>query len=109
MIEAWPFVQGTLASFFVAWLFTSSKITEPFMEPIRWRFERQWQRKHGEGSSTEWNSKRAYLLSCVKCLGFWVSGVTTMLLSLAYGVDFSVITWLAMAGGVVVLGSIATA
>jgi hypothetical protein len=117
MSDTWLFFFGTFASFFVSWVFASAKIADPLMQPIRGFFERRWINKHAEpysaewslyNESEEWNSKLAYLLSCVKCLGFWVSGVTTVLLSQVYGINHPLLTWLAMSGVIVVLGSLTT-
>lgn len=106
MLEAGLFVLGALAAYRVTRLVTTDKITEPVMERIRWGLERRWHRKHDGGSDTEWNSKLAYLLSCPWCLGFWVSGVVTVILSMAYGLHYPILTWLAMSTVVGFLGNI---
>lgn len=101
MSDAWLFVLATLAAYRVTRLVTTDKIAEPVTERIRWWFERRWIAKHDfEGSDTEWNSKVAYMLSCPWCLGFWVSGVMSVLLSVAYGLDYLAIMWLAMSAGI---------
>jgi hypothetical protein len=99
------FVLATLAAYRVTRLVTTDKIAEPLMDRIRFGLERRWYAKHGPvGSDTHFNSKWAYLLSCPWCLGFWVSGVMTVVLSIAYGLDYPIITWLAMSTVVGFLG-----
>jgi hypothetical protein len=44
------------------------------------------------------------MLSCPWCLGFWISGVATLLVSLAYGLDYPIITWFALSTVVGFLG-----
>lgn len=112
MIDVWLFVLGTLGSYFVTWVVVESAIAQPIVEPVRRRFERRWIRKHATtrserlayGSTDTWNSKWAYLLSCIPCLGFWVSGAFTMLLSVVYGLNYPIFTWLAMAGVIGLIG-----
>jgi hypothetical protein len=96
-------------------LVTSDKITEPVFDPLREWLEYRWIRKNTRPGSREefdavesekFNSKLAYLLSCPWCLGFWVSGVTTVLVSVAYGLDYPILTWLAMSTVVGFLGRI---
>ena len=115
MIEAGLFVLGALAAYRVTRLVTTDKIAEPIFEPIRQRLEDRWIRKHTEPGSNEefdavesdkWNSKLAFLLSCAWCLGFWVSGVVTVILSMAYGLHYPILTWLAMSTVVGFLGNI---
>jgi len=107
MPEWWLVALASLAAYRVTRLVTSDKITEPIFERLRWWFERRWNANHAEdGSQTDWNSKWAYLLSCPWCLGFWVCGVFTVVLSLAYGLDYPVLTWLAMSTVVGFLGRI---
>lgn len=115
MHEWWLVLQATLATYFVTWVVVESEIAAPFVDPLRRRFERRWILKRAELGSDEaaafeatekWNSKLAYLLSCIPCLGFWVSGVVTVILSVVYGLDYPVITWLAMSAVVVFLGRI---
>jgi hypothetical protein len=100
MIDPWLFVLATLAAYRVTRLVTTDKIAEPVTEHVRWWFERRWMRVHGSGSDAEWNSRLAYMLSCPWCLGFWVSGVMSVILSVAYGLDSLFITWFAMSTGV---------
>ena len=70
-------------------LVTKDKITEPFFDRIRFGLEHRWYEKHGpEGSDTHFNSKLAYQLSCPWCIGFWVSGAGSLLVSMAYGLDY---------------------
>lgn len=104
MPEWWLVALATLAAYRITRLVTTDKIAEPVTERVRWWLERRWQRKHGPGSDEDWNSKLAFLLSCPWCLGFWVSGVTTVLLSQVYGLDYPVITWLAMSTVIGFLG-----
>lgn len=107
MPEWWLVALASLAAYRVTRLVTSDKITEPFFDRIRFGLERRWYAKHGpEGSDTHFNSKLAYLLSCPWCLGFWVCGVFTVVLSLAYGLDYPILTWLAMSTVVGFLGRI---
>jgi hypothetical protein len=106
MTEWWLVALASLAAYRVTRLVTSDKITEPIFERLRWWLENRWLVEHESGSDTEWNSKLAYLLSCPWCLGFWVSGVTTVLVSMAYGLDYPILTWLAMSTVVGFLGRI---
>jgi uncharacterized protein DUF1360 len=114
MHEWWLVALASLAAYRVTRLVTSDKITEPFFEKIRYTFEARWVRRQlrkgtltdAEAESAEWNSKLAYLLSCPWCLGFWVSGVTTVLVSMAYGLDYPILTWLAMSTVIGFLGRI---
>src|SRR5688572_26212138 len=115
MPEAWMFVLGTLAAYRLTRLVTTDKITEPIFDKIRQRLEIRWIRRHAENdedrarlfSQTEYfNSKLAFLLSCAWCLGFWVSGVVTVILSMAYGLHYPILTWLAMSTVVGFLGNI---
>lgn len=98
MPEWWLVALSTLAAYRVTRLVTADKITEPIFERLRWWLENRWVAKHpgANVSDTGWESKLAYLLSCPWCLGFWVSGVTTVVVSLVYGLDYPVITWFAM-------------
>lgn len=107
------FVLLALACYRVTRLVTTDKITEPIFEPIRERLEARWIDKHAGddenlaylyGKSQTWNSKLAFLLSCPWCLGFWVSGLGTLLVSLAYGLDYPILTWLALSTIVGFLG-----
>lgn len=102
-----------LACYRVTRLVTTDKIAEPVFEPLRQRLEDRWIRRNTRPGSPEefdavesdkWNSKLAFLLSCPWCLGFWVSGVGTLLVSLAYGLDYSILTWLAVSTVVGFLG-----
>jgi hypothetical protein len=115
MPEWWLVLQATLTAYFVTWVVVESEIASPFVDPLRRRFEQRWILKRAEPGSAEaaafestekWNSKLAYLLSCIPCLGFWVSGAVTMVLSVAYGLDYPVLTWLAMSAVVGFLGRI---
>lgn len=105
MSDAWLFILLALACYRVTRLVTTDKITEPIFDKIRFGLERRWYAKHGPvGSDTHFNSKLAFLLSCPWCLGFWISGVGTLLVSLAYGLDYPIITWFAMSTVIGFLG-----
>lgn len=100
---------ATLAAYRVTRLVTTDKITEPIFERIREWFEHRWIRKHTAPGSDEefdavesedFNSKLAFMLSCPWCLGFWVAGVFTVILSVVHGLDYPVITWFAMSTGI---------
>jgi hypothetical protein len=107
MPEWWLVALATLATYRVVRLVITDKITEPIFDRIRFGLERRWYAKHGpEGSDTHFNSKMAFLLSCPWCLGFWVSGVTTVVVSMSYGLDYPILTWLAMSTVVGFLGRI---
>lgn len=105
MHDAWLFILLALACYRVTRLVTTDTITEPLFGPIRLRLEARWIRKHAGddenlahlyGKSEKWNSKLAFLLSCPWCLGFWISGAATLLVSLVYGLDYPIITWFAL-------------
>lgn len=111
MHNAGLFILLALACYRVTRLGTTDKITEPIFEPMRQRLENRWQRKHypeyvpeAIRESETWNSKLAFMLSCPWCLGFWVSGAGTLLVSLAYGLDYPILTWLALSTIVGILG-----
>lgn len=106
MNELLLFVIAALAAYRVTRLVTTDKITEPLFERLRWGLERRWHRKHAGGSDTDWNSKLAFMLSCPWCLGFWVSGVFAVVLSVANVLDYPILTWLAMSTIVGFLGNI---
>lgn len=115
MGDAWLCILIALASYRVTRLVTTDKITEPIFEPLRQRLESRWIRKHTRPGSPEefdaiesekFNSKAAYLLSCPWCLGFWVSGAGTLLVSLVYGLDYPILTWLAVSTAVGLLGQL---
>ena len=107
MSDPWLFILATFAAYRLTRLVTTDKITEPIFNRLRWYFERRWYDKRGlAGSDSEWNSKLAYMLSCSWCLGFWVSGAMSVVLSLVYGLDYLVIMWFAMSTGVGLLGKI---
>lgn len=115
MADPWLFVLLALACYRVTRLVTMDKITEPIFEPIRERLEARWINRHAGddenlaylyGKSAEWNSKLAFMLSCPWCLGFWVSGAGTLLVSLAYGLDYPILTWFALSTVVGFLGRI---
>jgi hypothetical protein len=115
MDDVWLTLLLALACYRVTRLVTTDKITEPIFEPIRQRLEDRWIRKHTRPGSPEefdaveadkWNSKLAFMLSCPWCLGFWVSGAGTLLVSLAYGLDYPIITWFAMSTVIGFLGRI---
>ena len=99
------FVLLALACYRVTRLVTTDKITERFFDKIRFGLEHRWYAKHGPvGSDTHFNSKLAFLLSCPWCLGFWVSGAGTLLVSLVYGLDYPIITWFAVSTVIGFLG-----
>ena len=115
MSEWWLVVLATLAAYRATRFVTTDKIGEPYFEPIRQRLELRWIAKHAGddenlahlyGKSETWNSKLAFLLSCPWCLGFWVSGVFTVVLSVAHGLNYPILTWLAMSTVVGFLGRI---
>lgn len=103
-----------LASYRLVRVVTLDKITEPVFEPLRQRLESRWIRKHARSnsealdyeSSSKWNSKLAYFLSCPWCLGFWVSGAVTVIVSLAYGLDYPILTWLASSTIIGLIGAL---
>lgn len=115
MPEWWLVALASLAAYRLTRIVTTDKITGPIFDNIRQRLEIRWIRRHAENdedrarlfSQTEYfNSKLAFLLSCPWCLGFWVSGVVTVILSVAYGLDYPILTWLAMSTVVGFLGRI---
>lgn len=107
MADLLVFILLALASYRITRIVTQDKITERIFDRLRWWFERRWYDRHDEaGSDTEFNSKLAYLLSCAWCLGFWVSGVGTLLVSVVYGLDYPVLTWLAVSTLVGLIGRV---
>lgn len=103
----------TLTSYRLVRVVTLDKITEPVFEPFRQRLEDRWQRKHypeyvpdAVRYSPTWNSKLAFMLSCPWCLGFWVCGAVTVIVSLAYGLDYPILTWLATSTIVGLIGAL---
>lgn len=107
MPEWWLVALASLAAYRLTRIVTTDKITELIFDRLRFGLERRWYAKHGPvGSDTHFNSKLAFLLSCPWCLGFWVSGVVTVILSVAYGLDYPILTWLAMSTVVGFLGRI---
>lgn len=107
------FILLALACYRVTRLVTTDKITEPIFGRLREALEYRWIHKHTRPGSPEefdaiesekFNSKLAYLLSCPWCLGFWVSGLGTLLVSLAYGLDYPIITWFAVSTVIGFLG-----
>lgn len=100
------FVLASLASYRLTRLVVKDAITLPLVQPVREWFEYRWIAKRFTPGSVaeaaaletpEWNSRVAYLLACHWCLGFWVSGAVTVVLSLVTAVEYPVIVWLAMA------------
>lgn len=106
MSDALLIILLALACYRVTRLVTTDKITEPIFDRLRFGLERRWYEKHGDGSDTHFNSKIAFMLSCPWCLGFWVSGAGTLLVSVAYGLDYPILTWLAVATAVGFLGNL---
>lgn len=115
MHDAVLFVVLALACYRVTRFVVQDTIAEPIFGRLRDALEFRWIRKHTRPGSPEefdaiesekFNSKLAYLLSCPWCLGFWVSGVGTLLVSIAYGLDYPVITWLAVSTVIGFLGRI---
>jgi hypothetical protein len=95
-----------LAAYRVTRFVTKDAIAAPVFDPLREWLEYRWIRKHTlPGTPAEFdaiesetfNSKFAYGLSCAWCLGFWVSGVGSLLVSVAYGLDYLMfaLLWLA--------------
>lgn len=115
MHDAVLFAVLALACYRITRLVTTDKITEPIFEPLRQRLELAWQRKHYPDyvpdairDSETWNSKLAFMLSCPWCLGFWVSGAGSLLVSVAYGLDYLMfaLLWLATSTIVGLIGRI---
>lgn len=115
MSDVFLLLLMALASYRLVRVVTLDKITEPIFEPLRQRLEIWWvckQTKPGSDEefdaieSDEWNSKLAYLLSCPWCLGFWVCGAVTVIVSLAYGLDYPILTWLATSTIVGLIGAL---
>jgi hypothetical protein len=115
MHDAWLLILLALACYRVTRLVTTDKITEPIFGRLREELEHRWIRKHTRPGSPEefdaiesdtFNSKLAFMLSCPWCLGFWVSGAGTLLVSLAYGLDYPIFTWFAVSTVVGLIGRI---
>lgn len=115
MSDVFLLLVMALASYRLVRVVTLDKITEPVFEPLRQWLEIRWVRKQTKpGSdeefdaieSDEWNSKLAYLFSCPWCLGFWVCGAVTVIVSLAYGLDYPILTWLASSTIVGLIGAL---
>lgn len=115
MHDVWLFILLALACYRVTRVVTTDKITEPIFGGLREALEYRWIRKHTRPGSPEefdaiesekFNSKAAYLLSCPWCLGFWISGAGTLLVSLVYGLDYPALTWLAVSTAVGLFGQL---
>lgn len=113
MSDVFLLLLMTLTSYRLVRVVTLDKITEPVFEPFRQRLEDRWQRKHypeyvpdAVRYSPTWNSKLAFMLSCPWCLGFWVCGAVTVIVSLAYGLDYPILTWLATSTIVGLIGAL---
>lgn len=117
MHDAVLFVVLALACYRVTRFVVKDTIAEPIFGRLREALEYRWIRKHTRPGSPEefdaiesekFNSKAAYLLSCPWCLGFWVSGAGSLLVSMAYGLDYLMfaLLWLATSTIVGLIGRI---
>jgi len=104
-----------LASYRVTRFVAKDAIAAPVFDRLREWLEVRWIRRHTRPGSPEefdaiesdtFNSRIAYLLSCAWCLGFWVSGAATLLVSLAYGLDYPVLVWLASSTAIGLIGMV---
>lgn len=117
MHDAVLFVLLALACYRVTRFVVKDTIAEPIFGRLREALEYRWIRKHTTPGTPEefdaiesekFNSKLAYLLSCPWCLGFWVSGAGSLLVSVAYGLDYLIFAmlWLATSTIVGLIGRI---
>jgi hypothetical protein len=117
MHEALIFVLLALACYRMTRFVVKDTIAEPIFGRLREALEHRWIRKHTAPGSNEefdaiesekFNSKLAYMLSCPWCLGFWVSGAGSLIVSMAYGFDYLIFTllWLAVSTIVGLIGRI---
>jgi hypothetical protein len=96
-----------LAAYYVSWLIVHAKITSKWVG--RWQvfWESRWERRHPDAEdSEEWQSKLAYLPSCIWCAGFWVSGIMLGVTALFQPIPLFGILWLAMAAVIGLLDSL---
>lgn len=80
------FIQISLASCYVVYVITRSDF--PLVEWMRVKVFERWE----EGSVP------AYLATCPWCVGFYVSGLVTLLTDVFVGVPAPFLVWLASAG-----------
>lgn len=96
-----------LAAYFISWVIVHSKIALPFV--MRWQlfWERRWERRHPEGGDTdEWQSRLAYLPSCIWCTGFWISGMVITATGFFISVPLWGLVWLYMAALIGIIDSL---
>jgi Protein of unknown function (DUF1360). len=117
MHDAVLFAVLALACYRVTRFVVKDTIAEPVFGRLRERLEERWIAKHaGDDENLKYlfeqtvhfNSKLAYMLSCPWCLGFWVSGAGSLLVSEAYGLDYLMfaLLWLATSTIVGLIGRI---
>lgn len=94
----------SLAAFRATRWIIHDEFTQPVGDRLRLHFEAKWEAKHGVNHGEEWASKVAYLLSCYWCLGFWISGLTTLITWLIVPVPYPVLTALAASAVTGLLG-----
>lgn len=63
-----------LAAYYVSWVIVHSKIASKYVDRWQTYWETRWyDRRPDAAPSDEWQSKLAYLPSCIWCTGYWVS------------------------------------
>lgn len=102
-----------LASYFVSWVIVHSKIASDLVEKWQFHWETRWVDKHAADELQRqrlwevegWNSRLAYLPTCIWCTGFWVSGAVIGVTAVFTPVPEWPLLWLATSATVGVIDS----
>lgn len=107
MSEALTILLLPLAAYYVSWVIVHSKIASKYVG--RWQvfWENRWINRHpDEPESDEWQSKLAYLPTCIWCTGFWVSGWMMFITMFFTPVPLWGLFWLANAAVIGIIDSL---
>jgi hypothetical protein len=107
MVDALVVLLLPLAAYYVSWLVVHSKIASGYV--ARWQifWERRWVDRHPDApDSQEWQSRLAYLPSCIWCTGFWVSGSLLGITAMFQPVPLWGLLWLATAAVIGIIDSL---